>query len=157
MIIGGLITGLSWFVPFLGGLNICLCLWAWVGSIVAIYISKSLSDVPLTKSDGAKIGVYCGLLGAAIFFIISIPLTALEFQNITAKYMELKPIANDPKMMEILEKLQNNKTLQILSAIISGFISSIFIIGFSVLGGMLGVKLFEKRTLETPIPPVPPV
>jgi hypothetical protein len=152
-LIGGLIAGIFSVVPFISALNICLCLWAWVGGIVAAKLLIDRTPRIVTAKDGAKVGLFSGLIAGAIVLLISIPLVFWQMnhtlQNMPAIF------SGSPEAQELLERIQNDSTFKILFSFVSSFISSVLILGFTVLGGMLGVALFEKRKNQPP-PPYPP-
>jgi hypothetical protein len=153
-LVGGLITGILSVVPFVSALNTCLCLWAWVGGIVAAKLLIDRSPRIVTSKDGARIGLFSGLIAGAIVLLISMPLMLWQMNR---TLQSMPPIlSNSPEAQELLERIQNDSTFKILFSFVSSFITSVLILGFTVLGGLVGVALFEKRKNQPPPPQYPP-
>ncbi len=152
-LIGGAIVGLLSVMPLLQALSMCLCLWAWVGGAVAAKILISDSPQPITSREGAKVGLLAGLFGALIFFVIETPLTIWQMQ---AMMDTAAKIVKEPEAVALYEKIGRTMSLRVIFALLFTVIGSLFTIGFTVLGGMLGVKLFEKRQNQAPPPPYYP-
>jgi hypothetical protein len=152
-LIGGLIAGILSVVPLINMLNTCLCLWAWVGGIVAAKLLIDRSPRIVTSKDGARIGLFSGLIAGAIVLLISMPLMLWQMNRTLQSMPSI--FSSTPEAQELLERIQNDSTFKILFSFVSSFITSVLILGFTVLGGVLGVALFEKRKNQPP-PPYPP-
>lgn len=142
-LIGGAVVGLLSVMPIVQMGNACFCLWALVGGAVAAKLLIDHSPQPLVSRDGARIGLLAGLFGALIYFVIETPITILQMSAVleSAKNM---PFAND-EARAIYERIGQNQMLRVLLALLFTFIGSVLLMGFTVLGGMLGVAIFEKR------------
>ncbi|HEX5084385.1 MAG TPA: hypothetical protein VFY40_20265, partial [Blastocatellia bacterium] len=151
-LIGGLISGLLSVMPFINTLNVCFCLWAWVGGAVAAKLLIDRSPRIVTARDGAMVGLFSGLIAGAIVLLITTPLMLWQMDR---SLQNIPAIFSTPEAQELLERVRDNFTLKILFSFVSSFINSVFILGFTVLGGLLGVALFEKRKNQ-PAPPYPP-
>ena len=71
-------------------------------------------------------------------------------------------MSNDPNFQETIRKMIEGGANQplaqkLISVVIVLIIVSVIYIGFSTLGGLLGVALFEKRRDQPPPPQYPPV
>lgn len=152
-LIGGAIVGLLSVMPLLQTLSACLCLWAWVGGGVAAKILISNSPQPITSREGAKVGLLAGLFGALIYFVIETPLAIWQMQAMMDTAAKL---VKEPQAVELYQKIGQNPSLRVIFALLFTVIGSLFTIGFTVLGGMVGVKLFEKRRNQAPPPPYSP-
>jgi hypothetical protein len=153
-LIGGLISGIFSAVPLVNILNVCLCLWAWIGGLVAAKLLIGRSQRIITAKDGAKIGLYSGLIAAAIVLVISMPLTLLQMDRILQNIIPI--MRESPEAQSFYTRLQDDPTLKVMFSFIVSFVNSILILGFTVLGGLLGVALFEKRRDQPPPPQYPP-
>ncbi|MEK7830540.1 MAG: hypothetical protein AAB401_05600 [Acidobacteriota bacterium] len=148
-LIGGAVAGLLSVMPILQTLSLCFCLWAWVGGGLAAKLLIDGSPEPVPPREGARIGLFAGLFAALIFFLIETPLMIWQM----AKMLESAAnIVKDPQAIEVYHRIGQSMGLKIGFAIVTTGIGALFTIGFSVLGGMLGVKLFEKRQNQTPPP-----
>ncbi len=74
-LIGGVLLGLLSVIPFVNALNICCCLWAILGGMLASYLYVKNSPTPATPGDGAFVGALAGIIGAVISLIIGIPIS----------------------------------------------------------------------------------
>jgi hypothetical protein len=153
-LIGGLISGIFSAVPLVNILNVCLCLWAWIGGLVAAKLLIGRSQRKITAKDGAKIGLYSGLIAAAIVLVISMPLTLLQMDRVLQNVIPI--MSGSPEAQSVYTRLQDDPTLKVMFSFILSFVNSILILGFTVLGGLLGVALFEKRRDQPPPPQYPP-
>lgn len=152
-LIGGLITGILSVLPFVGSLNICLCLWAWVGGIVAAKLLIDRTPRIVTSKDGAKIGLIAGSIAGLIVLLITMPLMILQLDQAIQEMPGM--MRGSPEAQEFLERIQNNPVFKILFSFVTSFLISVLTLGFTVLGGLLGVALFEKRRNQPP-PQNPP-
>jgi hypothetical protein len=143
-LIGGLIVGFLSLIPFIQAFNICVCLWAWVGGAVAAKLLIANSPQPLTSSDGAKIGLFAGLIGAAIFFLIGTPIAVWQMDRTMEDLSALLTPSEESR--EILERIEQNPGIKFILLIFTSAIGGLLLLGFTVLGGVLGVALFEKRS-----------
>lgn len=148
-LIGGAIVGLLSVMPILQTLNVCLCLWAWVGGAVAAKILVDGSPRAITSREGAKLGLLAGLFGALIFFLIETPLMIWQMPKMLESAAN---IVRDPQAIEVYHKIGESRLLSVLFGVFITGLSAILTCGFTVLGGMVGVKLFEKRQNQTPPP-----
>ena len=71
-LIGGVFIGLLSVIPFVSAANICCCLWAILGGMLATYLYVKNSPMPASAGDGAVLGVIAGAIGAVIHFVIGI-------------------------------------------------------------------------------------
>ncbi|MCU1263998.1 MAG: hypothetical protein JWM21_316 [Acidobacteria bacterium] len=151
-IIGGLVVGLLSAIPVVNFVNICCCLWAILGGLIASKIYINASPTPVKAGDGAVLGVLSGVVGAAIYIVIGIPIALILRGPINAMLLSLIERLN-PAQVELMRQSMADQT--IIGAVIRGLIFGIILIIFSVLGGLLGVPIFEKRK-GNPAPPPPP-
>lgn len=159
-LVGGLVMGILSVIPLVNAGNICCCLWAWLGGAVAAKLLVDGSPQPVTVSDGAKIGLYAGLLGAFIRVFVGLPveLVTLPYQlRIMGNFAQQ---LNNPQLQELIQSSIDQMSGQGMGSLIIGMlpgtlIGAAVLLGFTVLGGMVGVKIFEKRQNQFP-PQAPP-
>ncbi len=152
-LVGGLIVAVLSLIPYVNLANCCFCLWALVGGIVATKLLIDRSPQQVKSGDGAMIGLLAGLVGAAIFVVIDAPLTALRINPVLTNFASNPQFP--PEVRDFFEQVRGSLGLRVLLSFISVFIAALFLMGFTVLGGLLGVALFEKRKGETAPPPPP--
>jgi len=160
-IVGGVIVGLLSSIPsLLPSIPIvrhgtcCCCLWALLGGAVAAKMLIDRSPEPLTNRDGAWIGLLAGLIGGGIFFVILTPTVIWQMDS------ALLMLSNDqripPDIQVVYERMLHSPALKNLVSVVGVFVGSLILLGFTVLGGLLGVTLFEKRRDQSPPAQYPP-
>ncbi len=152
-LVGGVILGLLSVIPFVNWANICCCLWAILGGLIGSYLYIKKSPTPATAGDGAIVGVFAGLVGAAIAIILGIPINLLVGGAMARLMISL--VENlDPRQAELIrERFAASQTTA--GTIINAIVGAIFLFIFAVVGGLLGIPIFEKRK-STVTPPPPP-
>src|SRR5262245_1389209 len=111
-LIGGLISGIFSAIPLVNILNVCLCLWAWIGGLVAAKLLIGRSQRIVTAKDGAKIGLYSGLIAAAIVLVISMPLTLLQMDRVLQNMIPI--MSGSPEVQSFYTRLQDDPTLKVM-------------------------------------------
>jgi CDP-diglyceride synthetase len=151
-LIGGVLLGLLSAIPVVNLVNVCCCLWALIGGLLASYLYIKNSPVPARAGDGAVLGALAGLVGAVIVVVIGIPISIVA-GGITRELL-IRLIENvNPGQAEAI-RFQMEAGSTIAGAIVNGIILAVLLVIFSTIGGLLGVPIFEKR--KGPIPPPPP-
>ena len=149
---GGLIAGILSVIPIVSLINCCFCAWLLVGGAVAAKMLINRTPRPIKSGEGAQVGAIAGVIAAGVYFFISLALivfgVGLKFQQ--RMFERIAEWNNDPQFREMLQKIieasVNQTTGQRLIASLPVLVAlSLLYIGFSTLGGLLGVALFEKR------------
>ena len=145
IMIGGMITGLAPFVPFL---NIACCIIPVLGAVIAVVVYRSADPSrALNYNDGIAIGAMSGAGGAVLYAVILIPLVLLVGAAVSGAAGRLFGIAGvlPDQVRRILEGIVSNmgNLLGVLLAlkIVSHLAISLV---FGTLGGWLGIALFRK-------------
>ncbi|MEK6299385.1 MAG: hypothetical protein AABO41_01585 [Acidobacteriota bacterium] len=155
-LVGGLIVGLLWSIPFLNLINFCCCLGVMIGgAVAALMLIKRSPVLPVSSGDGAVVGVVAGLIGAGIHLIIGVPIGLLLNQASFSVLKSLFSQMDDPQIRSAMDQALNEAANQgllerLLAALLWWLILSVFSIGFSTLGGLIGVAIFEKRKGQQP-------
>jgi hypothetical protein len=153
-VIGGVVLGLLSAIPFVNFVNICCCAWAIVGGLLASYLYIKNSSTPATAGDGAIVGGIAGAIGAVIYLIVGIPLGLVA--GTAMREVMINLLSNlDPRQADMIRTQMEAQGQSISGAIIQGFIGALLLIVFAVVGGLIGIPLFEKRKAG-PMPPPPP-
>jgi len=165
-LIGGMAMGILSAIPGLSACNCVCCAWAICGGIFAAYLYVKDSLFPITMGRGAGVGLVSGAIGGTVGFLFSIPIQRIltgggnpmmameQFKELMEKNPDFPEEAR-----RSIEALLAHDYFTIFVAIF-GFLSNVA--GFSIfamLGGAIGVALFEKRKpgtnrQDTPPPPV---
>jgi hypothetical protein len=146
-LIGGLVAGiLSLFAGFLSPevfiiFSFFCVLWAFLGGAVASNLYIKRSPTPVRTGEGAVLGVIAGAIGALIYLVLDTPIA----YSIHGDYIQM--VANQ----------QPDKISAGAFFALSGITGAVMIFGFSIIGGLVGVPMFEKRkSYHTSMPPPPP-
>ena len=146
-LIGGAIAGilslLAGFLPpdaFVIFSFFCV-VWAFIGGAVASKLYINRSPTPVRTGEGAVMGLIAGAIGALIYLALDTPIA----YAIHGDYIQM--VANQ----------QPDKISAGAFFALTGLAGAATILGFSVIGGLVGVPMFEKRkTYHTSMPPPPP-
>jgi len=152
-LIGGVVLGLLSVIPFVNFANICCCLWALVGGALATNLYVKSSPTPASAGDGAILGVLAGLIGGAIVLVIGIPVqlaVGASMNTMIANFVE----SVNPQQAEMMRQ-QIAAGSTVVGAIVNQIISAVVLFIFAIIGGLLGVPIFEKRKGNMTPPPPP--
>jgi|SRR5688572_13962595 len=153
-VIGGVVLGLLSAIPFVNFVNICCCLWAIVGGLLATYLYVKNSPTPANAGDGAVVGAIAGAVGAVIYLIVGIPLAIVG--GAAMREMMVNILTNiDPSQADMIRRQLEAQGDNVAGVIVQSLIGAVLLLVFAVLGGLLGIPLFEKRKGGT-MPPPPP-
>ena len=151
-LIGGVFIGVLSVIPFVSAANICCCLWAILGGMLATYLYVKNSPTPAGAADGAVLGVIAGAIGAVISLVLGIPIALA--MGPTMRNMIVSLVQNiDPRQAEIMRQQFEASGNAIAPLIIQSLIGAALLFVFAILGGLLGVPIFEKRKAAPPPPP----
>lgn len=154
-VIGGVVLGLLSAIPFVNWVNICCCAWAILGGILASYLYVKNSPTPANAGDGALVGAMAGGIGAAIYVVVGIPLAIVSGGAMREALINF--MSNlDPRQADMIRQQMEMQGDSIAGAIIQGLIGALLLVVFAVIGGLIGIPLFEKRKGGGAVPPPPP-
>lgn len=142
-LIGGGIAGLLSGIPLI---NCLCCLWIIGGAVLASFLLIRNSGVRLTAGDGAVVGALTGLIATFVDAIVSIPFNKmseeflLRFQEKFAEYAKDVPEGWE----EFLQRGFDNTGPWIIVGLL---ITAVIFVALGVLGGIIGISLFQKKQL----------
>ena len=149
-LVGGLVLGVLSALPivYLGN---CCCLWIITGGMVAAYVLQSNEPGPIAPADGALVGLLAGLTGAAIHFVLSIPIDILVGPWEREFGQRLLDMTGNPQMREAFNNSLEQSARGGLAFVIVrrlGVLLFMVVLGsaFSTVGGVLGALLFKKAS-----------
>ncbi len=152
IVVGAAITGL---VPLVPVFRLGCCLIPLAGAFVAVAIySNSVPRPPLVNNDGVVMGLMTGLLGSILHAIILIPLAFFLGHFIGGFAGRLLPMTPDlPARMEpflqgIFSHFGGILAFVVIASIL-GYLGLSLV--FGILGGILGVAVFRRRSTAPPI------
>ncbi|HEV2707519.1 MAG TPA: hypothetical protein VGV59_16500 [Pyrinomonadaceae bacterium] len=130
-LIGGAIICVLSLIPIL---NRGCCLWAVIGGAVAVYLYIKGSSRPVGVGEGATVGLLAGVVGAAVFVIVTLAMVSRSGAEIEAA-MAAQFAARG------IQPPMSGMALVTITMLIGG----LFIIALAAIGGLIGVSIFEKR------------
>jgi hypothetical protein len=153
-IIGGVVLGLLSVIPFVNFANVCCCLWAIVGGLLATFLYVKSSPTPVNAGDGAMVGGLAGVVGAVIAVVLGIPID-LAMGPVMRNMMIGLMARVDPRQADIVrQQIEASGGPSITGVIVNALILAVLLVIFSIIGGLLGVPIFEKRKGGPPPPPI---
>src|SRR5215212_5102020 len=153
-LIGGVVLGLLSVIPFVSAVNVCCCLWAILGGMLATYLYVRNSPTPASTADGAILGALAGVVGALISLILGIPISLAmgpTMRNLILSLVERL----DPRQADMMRQQFEAAGTAIGPLIFQSIITAVLLFVFAVIGGLLGVPIFEKRKGDASLPPPP--
>lgn len=151
-LIGGVTLGLLSVIPFVSAVNICCCLWAILGGMLASYLYVKNSPTPASASDGAIVGAMAGAVGAVITVVLGIPISLA--MGPTMRYAMVSILERvDPRQAEMIRQQMEMAGTSIGPVIINAVVLAVLVFIFSIIGGLIGIPIFERRKVGAPLPP----
>ena len=147
---GGLVIGVLSALPFVSAFNLCCCGWVVTGGLLASLILQSNTTDPVTAGDGAVVGFLAGLVGAAVYAIVSLPVNLLLGplqQRMLTQMLDFFP------QPEVRDAFSNAGTAGFTAiGVVLGFVMMVFVGAiFATVGGVLGAVLFKNKVPRPPV------
>jgi hypothetical protein len=155
-LIGGVLLGLLSVIPFVSALNVCCCLWAILGGMLASYLYVKNSPTPATAGDGAIIGALAGVTGAVVALIIGTPISYAMGPTMRNLLLNLAENMDPRQAEQFRRQLEMSSSDSLLPVIINQLVLAFLLFIFSIIGGLIGTALFGKRQGGA-MPPPPPM
>lgn len=159
-LIGGVLLGILSAIPPLSFLNCACCAWVIGGGMLAANLYVKGSPTVVTLGSGVGLGLLTGAIGGVVSTVFSIPVQILMntmFAQYAAQARQmLSELPNMPSVWRDLILSSSNTGFNIFSVLAGAFVTIIVYSLFAMLGGVLGVAVFEKRKVEGPKTFVPP-
>ncbi len=158
-LIGGVILGILSALPIVGAFNCVCCAWVIGGGVLAAYLYVKDSSVPVTLGRGVALGLLTGIIGTIVFALFSIPIHLFASGMNVMEHVRqtLDQVPNIPP--ESRRMMESFFARGGMGAFIYAFYLITMLVIFSLfgmLGGAIGVALFEKRKPGAPSIEPPP-
>ena len=140
--LGGLFIGVLSALPIV---SCCCCLWIVGGGFLAAYLQSQNQPTSLSMAEGARVGLFAGVIGAFVLLLVS---TALSPLNL--RFLELMGNAADvpPEVREMIETMRggglNGDAFAVAGTVFSFVLMLCVISILSTVGGMVGAAYFKK-------------
>ncbi|MBI4429244.1 MAG: hypothetical protein HY562_09000 [Ignavibacteriales bacterium] len=165
VLLGGLVIGGLWGIPFVNMINCCCCAGILLGGILASYLYREEfveGMPPFESSDALITGLLAGIAGAVVATLIGNlihlifgPIGAELTRDIIEKVLQrLEEQGSIPSGIydDLLDQLEReiNKPLT-LYEVLKDFLFGVIILPiFGMLGGLLGFAIFGKKKTTQP-------
>jgi len=149
VLLGGLFIGVLSALPVINAGNCCCCLWIVAGGVLAVYLRQQSYHGQINAAEGALVGLFAGLLGGIIGALLSIPIQMMLGplqQEWISRILESNPDV-PAEMRDMMQRTVAGGAVQGIFALVNVVISAVF----GLLGGLLGVAIFNRKA-----PPQPP-
>ncbi len=160
-LIGGVLLGILSSLPVVNLFNCFCCAWIIGGGVLAAYLYVKDSVVPVTLGRGVALGLATGLIGAIVSALFSIPLHLMMnraggtiMEQLTQAVEQLPNVPAETR--EALRVLSARDDLGIFLLLFTLLLMLVIYCLFAMLGGTIGVAIFEKRKKGGAPPETPP-
>lgn len=139
-LIGGVVAGVLSGLPIISG---CCFLWAIAGGFLAVYMYMKNSPAPLQMADAAKLGAIAGAIGAVISLALGVPFMMLGIGSAAMQSQDLQSAGISSGILAV-------------GGAVGLILRALFVVGFAVLGGIIGAAVLGKNRpggMGTPPPP----
>jgi len=156
-LLGGVTIGVLSALPVINLAN-CCCAWILFGGALSAYLMQQNHPEPIQIGDGAIAGLLAGVIGAFVWVVVSVPISAMmaPFQSEMANRALRDATEMAPELRGIFENLAGAPAIGI--GLIFGFFVMLCVSTvFGMLGGLFGALLFKKQQPPPVVPPpIPP-
>ena len=172
-LIGGVLLGILSAIPPLSFFNCACCAWVIGGGVLAANLYVKSSPTMVTLGSGVGLGLLTGAIGGIVTTIFSIPVQIL-MNTVFAEYAAqarqmISELHNISPVWRDLILSSGKEGFNVFAVIAGAFVTVTVYSLFAMLGGVLGVAIFEKRkvvgattayqppvNIPPPPPPAPP-
>jgi hypothetical protein len=148
-LLGGLFIGVLSSLPVVGWANTCCCLWVVSGGALTAYLLQQATATPVQGADAALQGLIAGGLGAllylAVFSLLLSTDAGLEVEDRLRSALDSNPQIPTEVRDRVLSLFSGRSFLILLGAVTIPTYAVV-----SMLGALLGVTLFRKKTPAAP-------
>ncbi len=160
-LIGGVALGVLSALPVLGAVNCLCCAWVIGGGMLAAHLYVKDSPMPVTLGTGVLLGLLAGVIGAVVDTLFTIPLhmalrgSAVMTEQLREWADELPNLPGEYRDM-LRSVASGGPAIGSFLFIVTAFFKLVVYGIVAMIGGALGVAVFEKRKIGAPGPDVTP-
>jgi hypothetical protein len=154
-LLGGVTIGVLSALPVINLAN-CCCAWVLFGGALSAYLMQQNHPEPIQIGDGAIVGLLAGIVGAFVWLVVSVPLSAAmaPFQMEMANRAIRDAADMAPELRAIFESMAGAPAIG-LGLILGFFVMLCVSSVFGMLGGLFGALMFKKNQPPVIPPPIP--
>ncbi len=172
-LIGGVLLGILSAVPIIQAFNCLCCAWVIGGGMLAAHLYVRSSPAAVTLGTGVLLGLLTGAIGAVVDTIFSIPIHValrgfgMGMADQLRQALDQLPNVPPETRSALNAFLASGRGVGLLFIILMGFLKLVIYSLVGMLGGAIGIAVFEKRKtgsqppvyqppMNIPPPPPPP-
>ncbi len=163
-LVGGVALGVLSALPVVSAVNCLCCAWVIGGGILAANLYVKASPITVTLGRGVALGLLTGVIGAIVDTVFSVPLhmvlagmgmgIAEQLREALGQVPNLPPETRDA----VYSILSGEGSVGLLFIVLGGLIKLLIYGPMAMIGGAIGVAIFEKRSpgsgsAQAPPPP----
>jgi hypothetical protein len=162
-LIGGVLLGILSVIPVIQVGNCFCCAWVIAGGILASYLYVKSSPVAVTLGRGVALGLLAGAIGAIVDTLFSIPIQVLLSKMGMGAGAQIRQMMEQipqlpPELRKaLLSVIEGERGIGIALILMGGLFKLALYSFVAMLGGTIGVAIFEKRDRPGRAPAEPPV
>jgi hypothetical protein len=140
-ILGGLFIGVLSSLPVV---NMCCCLWMVCGGMLTTYLQQQNRPDPIETADAVLGGVFAGLIGAilaSVVVLVMVTMGGTSFEQIFQEALSQNNEVPEEWRSRILQFV-TGRNVALMMFVVNIPVYSVF----SMLGSLLGVAFFRKKT-----------
>ena len=155
--IGGILLGVLSAIP---AFSCVCCVWIIGGGILAAYLLVKESAEVVTLGQGVILGLFAGIIGTVVFALFQIPLLLMSPDTGAEVAKQVESLMGQwpgipQESREQFSKLASEEGFIYILYTSSVFVQLIAGCVLAMLGGALGVAIFEKRKAKGTDPEPP--
>ena len=148
-LVGGLFIGVLSVLPHIRS---CCCLWVVVGGALTVYMMQQGRETPVESAEAALQGLLAGVFGGVILVLALVmfpgSILGADFADRVREAVEANADA-PPEARQIVQNIVGGAGLSIILGIVTIPVYAVI----AMLGALLGLPIFRKKT--PPAPPTP--
>ena len=154
-LLGGVTIGVLSALPVINLAN-CCCAWVLFGGALASYLMQQNHPEPIEIGDGAVVGLMAGVIGAFVWLVVSVPMSAVlaPMQSEMANRALRDATDMAPELRALFENISGAPAIGI-GLVFGFFVMLVVSTLFAMVGGIFGALMFRKSRPPVVPPPIP--
>jgi hypothetical protein len=150
-LIGGVLLGILSALPLISAFNCFCCAWVIGGGMLAAHLYVKSSVAAVTLGTGVLLGLLTGAIGAVVDTLFTIPIHfalrpfGVGFAEQLQRTLEQLPNVPPETRDALRSVFANGRGIGLFFIVLIGFFKLVVYSVVGMLGGALGVAVFEKR------------
>jgi hypothetical protein len=144
-LLGGLFIGVLSALPIVNTANICCCLWVVVGGGLTTYLLQQSRPVPVESGEAALFGLIAGLVGGILYMAATaVLLSGAMGAQILDQFRQV--LDSNPQMSDEVRDRLAGMVGSGGFVLVVAFVTIPMYAVFSLLGALIGLAIFKKKS-----------